>query len=156
MEETNSTEKAIYSIVCVCLVLIGGVMSGLTLGLMSLDTVDLEVSYFTSQSRAQQQQGSHTVMFTIVDRLPCDVRVSMYVRSVGTAGVGEEWHPKREEVCKENTAGKHPQLNCCSTLSLYWEVRMQAKAQVHCLCRFCSHHTGLWSHCCSVMQLRSR
>lgn len=48
MEETNSTEKVIYSIVCICLVLIGGVMSGLTLGLMSLDTVDLEVSYPTS------------------------------------------------------------------------------------------------------------
>ncbi|KAL3139247.1 hypothetical protein ABBQ32_006013 [Trebouxia sp. C0010 RCD-2024] len=43
MEETDSTQKVIYSLVCVCLVLIGGVMSGLTLGLMSLDTVDLEV-----------------------------------------------------------------------------------------------------------------
>ena len=49
MEESNSTEKVIYSLVCVCLVLIGGVMSGLTLGLMSLDTVDLEVSCFSFQ-----------------------------------------------------------------------------------------------------------
>ena len=49
MEESNSTEKVIYSLVCVCLVLIGGVMSGLTLGLMSLDTVDLEVSCFAFQ-----------------------------------------------------------------------------------------------------------
>lgn len=30
-------------IVVVCLVIIGGVMSGLTLGLMSLDTLDMEV-----------------------------------------------------------------------------------------------------------------
>lgn len=45
MEQTSSTEKVIYSIVCICLVLIGGVMSGLTLGLMSLDVVDLEVSF---------------------------------------------------------------------------------------------------------------
>ena len=42
-EEVSSGQKLIYSIVCICLVLIGGVMSGLTLGLMSLDTVDLEV-----------------------------------------------------------------------------------------------------------------
>ena len=39
----SSSEKLIYSLVCIALVLIGGVMSGLTLGLMSLDTVDLEV-----------------------------------------------------------------------------------------------------------------
>lgn len=42
-DELKSSDKLIYSIVCICLVLIGGVMSGLTLGLMSLDTVDLEV-----------------------------------------------------------------------------------------------------------------
>ena len=42
-EDLKSSEKLIYSLVCICLVLIGGVMSGLTLGLMSLDTVDLEV-----------------------------------------------------------------------------------------------------------------
>ena len=42
-EHLSSSEKLIYSIVCICCVLIGGVMSGLTLGLMSLDTVDLEV-----------------------------------------------------------------------------------------------------------------
>ena len=50
MEETTSTEKVIYSIVCICLVLIGGVMSGLTLGLMSLDVVDLEVRCACSAS----------------------------------------------------------------------------------------------------------
>lgn len=50
MEETNSAQKVIYSLVCVCLVLIGGVMSGLTLGLMSLDTVDLEVSCLLCQA----------------------------------------------------------------------------------------------------------
>ena len=31
-------------IVIVCLILVGGLMSGLTLGLMSLDAIDLEVS----------------------------------------------------------------------------------------------------------------
>ncbi len=44
MSDVSSSEKLIYSIICICLVLIGGVMSGLTLGLMSLDVVDLEVS----------------------------------------------------------------------------------------------------------------
>lgn len=34
----------IYILVCVALVLAGGVMSGLTLGLMSMDTVELEAS----------------------------------------------------------------------------------------------------------------
>ena len=61
MEETNSTEKVIYSIVCICLVLIGGVMSGLTLGLMSLDTVDLEVRCFTAQSQVNSQHGLGTL-----------------------------------------------------------------------------------------------
>ena len=62
MEQTNSTEKVIYSIVCICLVLIGGVMSGLTLGLMSLDTVDLEVSCCTSQSQVYQQHCFGTLI----------------------------------------------------------------------------------------------
>ena len=43
-EDVSSSQKLIYSLVCICLVLVGGVMSGLTLGLMSLDVVDLEVS----------------------------------------------------------------------------------------------------------------
>ncbi len=43
MSDASSSEKLIHSIICICLVLIGGVMSGLTLGLMSLDVVDLEV-----------------------------------------------------------------------------------------------------------------
>jgi hypothetical protein len=42
--DLSSTEKIVYVVISVCLVLIAGMMSGLTLGLMSLDTIDLEVS----------------------------------------------------------------------------------------------------------------
>lgn len=75
MEETNSTEKAIYSIVCVCLVLVGGVMSGLTLGLMSLDTVDLEVSYFTELQRATWL--THSKVLSSSTGFGCGVRASI-------------------------------------------------------------------------------
>lgn len=109
MEETDSTQKVIYSLVCVCLVLIGGVMSGLTLGLMSLDTVDLEVSCCVCQE----------VRYCIASPFDmswggcgCVVRYSMPICKLDAAGSGEEWHTKREEVCKANTTGTQlpPQL----------------------------------------------
>ena len=39
----NETQAVLYSCISIGLVLLGGLMSGLTLGLMSLDSVDLEV-----------------------------------------------------------------------------------------------------------------
>lgn len=74
MEESNSTQKVIYSLVCVCLVLIGGVMSGLTLGLMSLDTVDLEVGRFVYQG---QSGAAKRLQPTLPGDLGCAVRDNM-------------------------------------------------------------------------------
>jgi hypothetical protein len=45
MEAETDLEKTIYVVVACFLVLIAGLMSGLTLGLMSLDQVDLEVCF---------------------------------------------------------------------------------------------------------------
>lgn len=42
--EIRESLRLVYTLIAIALVLMAGLMSGLTLGLMSLDVVDLEVS----------------------------------------------------------------------------------------------------------------
>ncbi|KAK9829089.1 hypothetical protein WJX72_003831 [[Myrmecia] bisecta] len=50
----SSGSKLLYALLSIALVLIGGVMSGLTLGLMSLDALDLEVLSRTGTPKEQK------------------------------------------------------------------------------------------------------
>jgi metal transporter CNNM len=47
-------ENLIYALLCVALILMSGIMSGLTLGLMSLDSVEIEVLIRTGTAREKK------------------------------------------------------------------------------------------------------
>ena len=98
MTDVSSSEKLIYSIICICLVLIGGVMSGLTLGLMSLDVVDLEVSPPASLQLVLLQ----SLQFALGGKTFVRHRCDHYCKSclcdpngpMWAAGFSPQWHPK--------------------------------------------------------------
>ena len=50
-EDLDAPTKIGYSFLCVALVLFAGLMSGLTLGLLSLDRVELEVRELRARTR---------------------------------------------------------------------------------------------------------
>jgi hypothetical protein len=43
MEELTTSQYVTYSIVCLCLTLTAGFMSGMTVGLASIDSLDVEL-----------------------------------------------------------------------------------------------------------------
>ena len=55
-EDLDAPTKIGYSFLCVALVLFAGLMSGLTLGLLSLDRVELEVRG-AARARARRLRG---------------------------------------------------------------------------------------------------
>ena len=55
-----------YLIICMALVSFAGLMSGLTLGLMSLSVVDLEVLIKAGQPQEQKNAGSYQYFLTML------------------------------------------------------------------------------------------
>ena len=99
--ESASEKDEVFTLYCTIaavLVLIAGLMSGLTLGLMSLDTLDLEVCQAVRKmprpnfaANSMTKQSCH---------LLCGQKHSFTQAS--NAGPTEKWDCTRAEVCKSN------------------------------------------------------
>lgn len=53
------------------LVLFAGIMSGLTLGLMSLGLVELEILQRSGTPKEKHQAGTHSIMYLYIDQFVC-------------------------------------------------------------------------------------
>ena len=115
LSEENEGKAALYIGISIGLTLLAGLMSGLTLGLMSMDHVDLQAR--SDFSSLKDPETLDAVL--CLARLSCCSCVFRYPieRVQGAfAGIGAQWNGKGKEACRKSSSGANG--ICCIPITL--------------------------------------